>query len=255
MTRKWPAHLGWDLLSKPEWTDGDRSLLLPMISSETSSSNDVSVNYWISILEKNLATGGERTIPLAQQKFDEVGHIALLPDGGGVIMPAKAYGTAFVQIWELLRDGSQRSITNDLSDYKELSLRADGSAFVTVQTQTLAKIWTLRKGEPRPAAITSGMSRYFDLNVAPDNKIVYASDASGSADIFEVPAMGGDPTQLTSGGGRNYAPAVSPDNRYVVFHSNRSGVFQIWRTDRDGARPKQLTSGNSESTWPHVFAG
>ena len=62
--------------------------------------------------------------------------------------------------------------------------------------------------------------------------------------------MGGDPTQLTSTGGRNYAPAVSPDNRYVVFHSNRSGVFQIWRTDRDGARPKQLTSGNSESTWP-----
>ena len=57
--------------------------------------------------------------------------------------------------------------------------------------------------------------------------------------------------QLTSNGQRNYAPAVSPDNRYVVFHSNRSGVFQIWRIDRDGASPKQLTFGG-ESTWPTI---
>jgi TolB protein len=46
---------------------------------------------------------------------------------------------------------------------------------------------------------------------------------------------------------------VSPDNRYVVFHSNRSGVFQIWRVDRDGASPKQLTSGG-ESTWATITA-
>ena len=67
------------------------------------------------------------------------------PDGSGVIMLAKAHGAAFVQIWQLFRDGSQRTLTNDLSDYRELSLRADGSAFVTVQTQTLSRLWLLRK--------------------------------------------------------------------------------------------------------------
>jgi serine/threonine protein kinase/Tol biopolymer transport system component len=252
-TRKWPQHLGLDILTKPVWTANDKALLLPMIALDQPSSNDVAVNYSISMFEKDLATGAERTIPLDPQRFDEMGRVTVHPDGSGVILLAKAYGAAFIQIWQLLRDGSKRTITNDLADYKELSLRSDGSAFVTVQTQTLSRLWLLRKGETKPAAITPGTSRYFDLSVSPDDKILYASDASGIADIYEVSFNGGDQRQLTSDARRNYGPAVSPDNRYVVFHSNRSGVFQIWRIDRDGASPKQLTFGG-ESTWPAISA-
>jgi serine/threonine protein kinase/Tol biopolymer transport system component len=249
-TRKWPQRFGLDLLAKPEWTTNDRSLLLPIISSEQGSSNDAGVNYSLSIYEKDLVTGVEQTIPLSEQRFDEVGHVTLHPDGSSVILPARAHGASFVQIWQLLRDGSKRTITNDLSDYREVSFSTDGSAFVTVQTQTLARLWALRKGEPKPVAITSGTSRYFDVCVAPDGNIVYASDVSGMADIYEIASVGGDLRQLTSDGGRHYGPDVSPDNRYLVFHSNRSGLFQIWRTERDGARPKQLTFGSVESTWP-----
>ena len=249
-TRKWPLKFGWDFLSKPEWTNGDRTLLLPAISSDPGSSNNVSVNYSLSIYEKDLSSGAEQNIPLAAQKFDEVGHVALLPNGSGVMMPARAHGASFIQIWQLFRDGSHRSITNDLSDYRELSLRADGSAFVTVQAQTLARLWLVKKGETKATAITSGTSRYYDLFASPDDKIVYASDASGIADVFEVSPAGGDTKQLTSGGRRNYAPVVSSDNRYLMFHSNRSGIFQVWRSDRDGTNPKQLTFGALESTWP-----
>jgi len=249
-TRKWPQRFGWDLLAKPEWTPNDDSLILPIVSSEPGSSNDAGVNYSISIYQRDLVTGAEKTIPLAEQQFDEIGHVALHPDGNSVILPGRAHGASFVQIWQLLRDGSKRTITNDLSDYREVSFSTDGSAFVTVQTQTLARLWALRKGEPKPVAITSGTSRYFDLCVAPDGNIVYASDASGMADIYEIASGGADSRQLTSGAGRNYAPAVSADNRYLAFHSNRSGLFQIWRTERDGSRPKQLTFGSTESTWP-----
>ena len=250
-TRKWPQHLGLDILTKPVWTPDDRSLLLPTISSDPESSNNVAVNYTIKIFEKDLVTGAERTIPLDPQKFDEMGRVTMYPDGSGVILLAKAYGAAFVQVWQLLRDGSKRTITNDLADYNELSLRSDGSAFVTVQKQTLSRLWMLRRGETKPTAITSGTSRYFDLHVSPDDKILYASDASGIADIYEVSTGGSDVRQLTSNGQRNYGPAVSPDNRYVVFHSNRSGMFQIWRVDRDGSSPKQLTFGG-ESTWATI---
>lgn len=250
-TRKWPEHLGLDILTKPVWTPDDKALLLPTISSDPESSNNVAVNYTIKIFEKDLVTGAERTIPLDPQRFDEMGRVTMYPDGSGVILLAKAYGAAFVQVWQLLRDGTKRTITNDLADYNELSLRSDGSAFVTVQKQTLSRLWMLRKGETKPIAITPGTSRYFDLHVSPDDKILYASDASGIADIYEVSTSGSDVRQLTSNGQRNYGPTVSPDNRYVVFHSNRSGMFQIWRVDRDGSSPKQLTFGG-ESTWATI---
>lgn len=248
-TRKWPAQLGFDLLTRPQWTAGDKSLLLPSIASDSTSNNGVAASHSISIFEKDLANGAEQTTPLAPQRFDEVGRLTMLPDGSGVIMLARAYGTSYIQIWTLFRDGSMRSVTSDLADYKELSLTTNASALVTVQSQVIAKIWMLRKGESKPTPMTSGTSRYYDLNVAPDDKIVYASDASGIADIFEI-GSAGETRQLTSQGRRNYAPAVSPDNRYLVFHSNRAGVFQIWRSERDGSNPKQLTFGTSESTWP-----
>ena len=121
-TRKWPAQLGFDLLTRPQWTAGDKSLLLPAITSDPTSNNGVAASHSISIFEKNLASGAEQTTPLAPQKFDEVGRLTLLPDGSGVIMLARAYGASFIQIWTLSRDGSMRTVTSDLSDYKELSL-------------------------------------------------------------------------------------------------------------------------------------
>jgi len=251
-TRKWPQHYASDPLSRPEWTADDRMLMLPIISSAPSYNGDTAANYSVTLLEKDLGNGTERSIPLSPQKFDELGRVWVHPDGSGVIMLGKAHGAAFAQIWQLFRDGSQRTVTNDLSDYRELSLRTDGSALITVQNQTLSRLWLLRPNEMRPAPIGSGTSRYYDLSVAPDDKILYASDASGIADIFEIAATGGDERPLTSAGGRNYAPVVSRDNRYVVFHSNRTGVFQIWRIDRDGSSPKQLTFAETESTWPAI---
>ncbi len=249
-TRKWPQRFGWDPLSRPQWTTDDGTLMLPSVSSDPSYTGDTSTNYSVTLYEKDLINGAERMIPLSSQKFDELGRVSVHPDGSGVIMLGKAHGAAFVQIWQLLRDESQRTVTNDLSDYRELSLRADGSALITVQTQTLSRLWLLRRNESKPVPIGSGTSRYYDLSVAPNDKILYASDASGIADIFEVAASGSDERPLTSAGGRNYAPVVSPDNRYIVFHSNRTGVFQIWRIDRDGGSPKQLTFEVTESTWP-----
>ncbi len=69
-TRKWPQQIG---LGLPDETangpHGDKSLLLPAITSDPGSSNDVAVNYSLSIFEKDLASGAEQTIPLASAKI------------------------------------------------------------------------------------------------------------------------------------------------------------------------------------------
>jgi Tol biopolymer transport system component len=80
-TRKWPKRLGWDPLSRPEWAADDQMLMLAIVSSDPSYSGDTSANYSVTLLEKNLVSGAERTIPLAQQRFDEVGRVTVSPDG------------------------------------------------------------------------------------------------------------------------------------------------------------------------------
>jgi eukaryotic-like serine/threonine-protein kinase len=246
--RKWPDRFAWDWSTMPAWTEGDQNLDLPLVNSDSN-------GFYISIYDLRLADHKEQTIALTTQRFEQPNQVSLLSDASGVLLSGRAQGASFEQIWYLGRDGSARTLTNDLSDYRAVMLTADSKSFVTTQTQTLCNIWLAPKGETtRATQVTSGLGRYFDLAWAPDGKIVYASDASGSADIYEVAANGSDVRQLTSGMKRNYAPSVSPDNRFIAFHSNRSGIFQIWRMDRDGSNPVQLTTGNSESNWPQFAA-
>jgi len=244
VTRKWPDRFAWDWASAPAWTNDDQNLNLPLVNSDAN-------GFYLTIYELHLPDRAEKIIPLSAQRFEQPNHLSLLSDASALLLTARAQGASFEQIWYLGRDGSARSLTNDLSDYRAVILSADSKSLITTQTQTFGNIWIAPKGESTHATqVTSGLGRYFDLSWAPDGKIVYASDASGSADIYEIAANGSEVRQLTSGMKRNYAPAVSPDNRFIVFHSNRSGIFQIWRMDRDGSNPVQLTFGNSESHWP-----
>jgi eukaryotic-like serine/threonine-protein kinase len=247
VTRKWPDRFAWDWSSAPAWTNDDQNLDLPLINSDAN-------GFYITIYELSLTDRKETILPLSTQRFQQPVQVSLLSDTSAVILSGRAQGASFEQIWYLGRDGSTRTLTNDLSDYRAVLLTADSKSLVTTQTQTLANIWVAPKGETAHATqITSGLGRYFDLSWAPDGKVVYASDASGSADIYEITANGAV-RQLTSDVKRNYAPSVSPDNRFIAFHSNRSGVFQVWRMDRDGSNPVQLTFGNSESHWPQFSA-
>ena len=247
-TRTWPERLSYDFSATPAWTNNDQTLTLAMV-------NNDAAGFYFNLYEIRLDSHAEKMIPLAPLRFEQPSHVGMLSDGSGILTSGKAQGASFAQVWLLGRDGSARSITNDLSDYRDAGLTNDSNALVTVQNQTLANLFVSQNNDLRnQKQITFGLGRYFDLSWAPDNKIVYASDASGSADIFETGADGTGVRQLTSDMKRNYAPFVSPDNRYIVFHSNRSGTFQIWRMDRDGGNPVQLTNGTPESNWPTFSA-
>jgi Tol biopolymer transport system component len=43
----------------------------------------------------------------------------------------------------------------------------------------------------------------------------------------------------------------SPDGKYIAYHSNVSGSWNIWRADSDGSNPVQITHGPRDSNWPH----
>ncbi|HYG80201.1 MAG TPA: hypothetical protein VD861_07435, partial [Pyrinomonadaceae bacterium] len=242
-SRKFPEHIS--LSSAPAWSpDGERIAFATTASDEG--------GFYMKVEEVRVSDRAVKVI--TDKRWVEVGQLNWLRDTNTLVITAQSEDSAFMQIWHIdYPDGYARRVTNDLSDYRGVSLSADARTLLSVQRQTFTSIWVSPKDRPDSATqITSGAGRYFDLSWTPANRILYASDASGSADIWEIDADGTNQTQLTAGAGRNYGPVASPDGRYVLFHSSRSGQWQIWRMDSDGNNAVVLTSGAEESNWAQV---
>ncbi|HEX8140696.1 MAG TPA: protein kinase [Pyrinomonadaceae bacterium] len=232
--------------SAPAWSpDGER------ISYAVQSTD--AKGFYMKLAEVHLTDRVEQA--LSQQRWLEVGQSAWLADGSGLVVTAQGEDSSLYQLYHLSYPGGEvRRITNDLSDYRGVSVAENTEALLTIQSQTFTAVALATWDDPnRLSQITSGAGRYVDLSWTPEGSILYGSDASGTSDIWEMNADGTNQRQLTAAAGRNYAPTASPDGRFVLFHSNRSGVWQIWRMDRDGNNPLRLiTNEDGNSNWPQV---
>jgi TolB protein len=144
-----------------------------------------------------------------------------------------------------------RRITNDLDNYRFISLTSDTSTLAAVRSDRQANIWVA------PANDTTNVKQVTFKNYDGDNdqgiswtsenRIVYATAASGKSQIWVMDQDGSSQRQLTDGSSSNYMPAVTPDGRKIVFVSDRGGGMpHLWQMDIDGGNPKQLTSGSVE---------
>ena len=183
---------------------------------------------------------------LTSEKWNAIETICWLPDGGGLAVTASEPERRNTQIWYASYPGGEvRRITNDLNNYQNVSLTADGASLVTVLSEGTSDIWVMPAGDAsRAAQITSNR---FDgvtgIAWTPDGRIVHGSRVSGNADLWIMNADGTEDRQLTANAGLNIFTKVSPDAHYVALTSNRTGERVIWRIDIDGANPKQLTHG------------
>ena len=175
-----------------------------------------------------------------------------LTNGSGLVLDASDQTSSLSsQLWYIAYpSGEARRITNDLNRYFGVSLTADSSALVTVQSEVASSIWAAPRGEAKGAKqITSGTGTGAGLNgivCAPNSDLVYTSNASGRRDLWSMAADGSNPVQLTVNGGNNYDPSISDDGKIVVFSSDRSGRSNIWRMNLDGSSPNQLTHGDAD---------
>ncbi|HMF56414.1 MAG TPA: protein kinase, partial [Pyrinomonadaceae bacterium] len=241
ITHKYQEIFGW-----ANWSRDGKRLVYPLLQSDSTGFNNV-----IAVLD--IASRTERIV--STRKWPAMSVVKWLADDSGFVMLANDGENPMAQVWKVsYPDGNAQKITNDLSEYRDLSITDDGSVLVATQVQKVSTIWIITKGDASHAQqITPGLGTYYDIAVTPGGKLLYSSDVSGGSDIWEMDADGKNQKQLTAGAGRNYAPMPSRDGRYIVFHSNRSGgIWQIWRMDADGGNPKQLTFHSSESNWPQV---
>ncbi len=244
-SRKLPARdaTSWFGLSAgPSWSPDGRTIA-------TLALEGMGAAQW-SLVGVPAAGGAEKTI---SSKWSSSGRVAWLADGSGLLLDASDQSSSLLpQLWYVAYPGGQpRRITNDLNRYFGVSLTADSSALVTVQSEVSSSIWVAPQGDAAAARrLTSGSGTAEGLTGVvslPNGGVLYTSNASGHQDIWSMGADGSSPAQLTINAGNNVQPAVSPDGRTVVFSSDRNGRFNIWSMNVDGSSPKQLTDGGSDA--------
>jgi serine/threonine protein kinase/Tol biopolymer transport system component len=240
MTRKRP-----DYCFDPAWSPDGKTIALSTKTHDASGS-------FMNLVGVRVEDGAET--PITTQRWMNIGRAAWLKDGSGLVMTAADQVSRLSQVWHLsYPNGEARRITNDVNEYRNVTITADSSALVTVQKDQLSNVWTLSaNGEAsRASQITSGKyNGWGGLSWTPDARIVYTSNASGNPDIWIMDADGTNQKQLTANASSNLYPSVSPDGRYVLFVSERTGTPTIWRMNIDGSNLKQLS--DTKSYYPQV---
>ena len=178
------------------------------------------------------------------QRFKDATFTAWLPDGSGILFVAdqvEALKEIPRKVWlQPYPRGEPRRVTPDLLEYRNISLRGDGSAFVSVGLDAIYSLWRLPLNGQSPQRIAS--ERYDGLlGIAPlkDGRLVMSMGERGDSQLAIVDRAGGSRETLTREG-TNMWPAVSPDDRTIVFVSNRDGQTGVWRMNVDGTEPKLL---------------
>ncbi len=202
------------------------------------------------VLQINVDNGKDRII--APKKWISVGRLSWMRDGRGLIISAVEQGSTLAQLHHVsLSEMQTRRITNDLNDYRDMSLTLDSSALVTVKSEAHVNVWIMPSADlANGVRITDGIGQYNGvrgLTWTPEGQLAYVSRASSSQDIWLMNRDGSNATQLTTAETRaDIYPAISPDGRYLVYVSTRTGNSNIYRMTLSTGDEIQLTNGPSE---------
>jgi Tol biopolymer transport system component len=196
-----------------------------------------------------VADGEEISMIKTDSSFRWIKSVAWLPDGDNLLVIMGNQSTEGQIYKHTISSGIWQRVTNDLSDYFEMSVTLDGKTVITTQFEDPGNLWVLpADGDSSQAKqITFGRNLMTDVtgvSWTPDGKIVYATNTGGKWEIWKIEADGTNQKQLTQNCAGNDScsqPIVSPDGRYIVFQARRNGIPNIWRMEADGNNPLQLT--------------
>ncbi len=97
--------------------------------------------------------------------------------------------------------------------------------------------------------LTNNLFYDSDPAISPDGaKIAFVRrEGTGDAEIYVMDSTGENEVNITNDPGNDYNPSWSPDGSKIVFHSGRTGTWQIFVIDADGGNVTQVT------TTPHNY--
>jgi Tol biopolymer transport system component len=133
-------------------------------------------------------------------------------------------------------------VTPDLLEYRNVSVRADGGAFVSVGLDAAYSLWRipLRDGGSPQRLASERYDGLLGIAPLPDGRTIVSSGERGNTQLALLDREGSGRRILTREG-TNLWPAVTPDGSTVAFVSNRDGQTGIWRMNVDGSGARLLS--------------
>jgi len=245
---------------RPLVTKRPPELLVPAFFAAASWSPD---GRWISAVVRNSAsrdarlslfhvdTGAEQSFP---HRYTEATFTAWLPDSTGVVVVARLPGQPGSgnggQLWlQPYPQGEVRRITNDLGEYRNVSITADGRSLLTINSESHARLSIAAldgTGERRlPEGRFVGVG---GLAWAPDGRrIYYVKGVQRELQLWSMNVDGTNAREI-AGRVRSGGVAATPDGRFVVFTADREGGAGIWRAHPDGTGAA-LVATDADPRW------
>jgi Tol biopolymer transport system component len=172
-------------------------------------------------------------------------QVAWLPDQTGLLfLMAPSAGFASIFTKEQLREqpfpkGTPQRVTNDLNNYRGISLTADGKLLTSVERNLSSTVFVGPSFDPdHGAPITTSKSDGLSLAWMPNGKLLL-QDAK-----FQLPesdADGGNRVPLFQAPMQSFQFSVCGNGQFIVYGVQEKNSFQIWRVDATGRNQKRLT--------------
>ena len=198
---------------------------------------------------------------VSHRAWGVVGQLAWLPDQTGLVLVARENDISRRgEVWFVSYPiHEEHKISGGLDIYQVGSLSVAANGTVTVLRGHLTSEIRIAPGGDvsKSRLVYPGVEPGYEgvdgLAWGPEGRLLFSAYVGDGQAIWQINIDGTQAHQLTnnSGDAVDRHMELTRDGRYIVFHSSRSGSFQIWRANSDGTNLKQLTTVGSNS-WPSV---
>ncbi|MGH9795674.1 MAG: protein kinase domain-containing protein [Candidatus Acidiferrales bacterium] len=169
-------------------------------------------------------------------------------DGKRIVFTRRKGGR--LSLWWMQADGSEAALLEDEYQNGQPAWSADSRRIVFQSNRAGPdNLWELDILSRNLRQLTTGQGRDWAPAISRSGQLAYAP-FSHQTDVYSMSVDDRSEKRLTFSTGENFGARFAPDGNRVVYHSNRSGNFEIWLIDPSNGREMQLTNDPASDLLP-----